>query len=197
MSAARERPVAVLVLLALGGLSVLVSTRTFAVVEVVGLARPLSLAGSQVAPALAPIGLAELALAGALSIAGPVARRVLGAVLVVLGAGAVALLVPPILDPVPGAAAATSGVTRVADGSALIGSVAGTAWPAVGAVAGLLGAVAGVLVLLRSGRWSTGGRRYRQQRAVPDRSTDPIAEWDALTRGGDPTDDGGRGGREP
>jgi hypothetical protein len=62
----------------------------------------------------------------------------------------------------------------------------GTLWPVVAVVAGVLAAVLGVVVLVRGLRWSTGGRRYRADAPV-SRSTDPISEWDALTRGADPT----------
>lgn len=186
MSPARERLLVVLALLALGGFTVLVSTRTFAVVQVPGLARPVEVAGSQAAPALAPLGLAFLALAGALTIAGPVARRVLGAVLVLLAVAVVLLLVPLAADPASG----TIGAVRTATGltSGADGGVTGSAWPEAGIVGGVLAAAVGVLVIVRAGRWSTGGRRFRQERATPVRSTDPIAEWDSLTRGGDPTE---------
>lgn len=190
MSPARERLVAVLALILLGALTVLASTQAFAVVRLVEQARPLTVPGSQAAPALAPLGLAQLALAGALTIAGPVARRVLGVVLVLLGAAVLAELVPLVADPTSGARGAIDAATGVTDAAGLVAGVAGTAWPVVGVVAGAASAAAGVAVLVRAGRWSTGGRRFRQQqRAAPVRSvTDPVSEWDALSRGGDPTD---------
>ncbi|MFD1720977.1 Trp biosynthesis-associated membrane protein [Amnibacterium endophyticum] len=186
MTPARERMFVVLALVALGGFAVLVSTRTFAVVTVPGLARPVEVAGSQAAPALAPLGLACLALAGALTIAGPVVRRVLGAVLVLLGAAEVLLLVPLAADPASGVLGAVSTATGLV--GAADGAVAGSGWAAAGTVGGVLAAAVGVVVLIRAGRWSTGGRRFRKQDAAVVRSTDPIAEWDALTRGGDPTE---------
>jgi len=193
---ARERLLVVLLLLVLGGAAVLVSTQVFASVVLDGRQQPLVVPGSQAAPALAPIGIAQLALAGALSIAGPVARRVLGALLVVLGAAVVLLLLPVVADPASAAAGAVGAATGVTDGSA-VRSLAGSAWPAAGVVLGVAGAVAGVVVLVRAGRWSTGGRRFRQQGEAPARAADPVSEWDALTRGGDPTDDPGRGGGSP
>lgn len=196
MTPARERLLAVLVLLLLGAVAVLVSTQPFASIVLDGRQQPLVVPGSKAAPALAPIGIAQLALAGALSIAGPVARRVLGVLLVVLGAATIALLLPVLGDPAAGTAGAVEAATGVTDSGA-VRSLAGTAWPAVGVAGGVLGALLGVLVLLRARRWSTGGRRFRQPDEAPVRSTDPVSEWDALTRGGDPTDDSGRGGGAP
>jgi hypothetical protein len=77
--------------------------------------------------------------------------------------------------------------TGVGGRGALAGaSATGTAWPVVAAVAGLLAALLGAVVLVRSPGWPAGGRRYQ---AAPSAhaSTDPVDEWDALTRGTDPT----------
>lgn len=196
MTPARERLLVVLVLLLLGGTAVLASTQAFATIVLDGRQQPLVVPGSQAAPALAPIGIAQLALAGALSIAGPVARRVLGVLLLVLGAATIALLLPVLADPASGTAGAVGAATGVTDSGA-VRSLSGSAWPAVAVVAGVLGALLGLVVLVRAARWSTGGRRFRQQGEAPVRSTDPVSEWDALTRGGDPTDDSGRGGAAP
>lgn len=188
MSPARERLLVVLALLALGGAAVLTSTRTFSSVDLIGVQQPLLVTGAQAAPALAPIGLAQLALAGALTIAGRVARVVLGLLLVLLGAAVVALAAPVAADPSSGTRGPIAAATGVTGGEQLVGQIAGTAWPVVAVVAGVLSALLGVLVLVRARRWSTGGRRFRQPAAGPAVTTDPVSEWDALTRGGDPTD---------
>jgi hypothetical protein len=146
--------------------------------------KPVPVTGQQVAPALAPLGIVLLALAAALTIAGRVARIVLGVVLLLLGAVVVLLTLPNVLDPLAG----TRGAVSTATG--LIGhaptAARGTGWPLVAAVAGVLAALAGFAVLVRAPGWPTGGGRYRQQGAAARRS-DPVDEWDALTAGTDPT----------
>jgi hypothetical protein len=185
---ARERLLVVVGAVLAGAGAVLASTRAFATATVVGEQDPVVVTGQQAAPALAPLGIVALSLALALTIAGPVARAALGGLLVLLGAGMVATVLPSVLDDAAGTRGAISAVTGVTDVAALVTARTGTAWPVVGAVAGVLAALLGVVVLVRGRRWTTGGRRYRAD--VPAaRSTDPIAEWDALTRGTDPTDD--------
>lgn len=196
MSPARERLLVVLLLLAVGGAVVLASTQTFSTVDVVGARRPITVPGQQAAPALAPLGLVALALAGALSIAGRGARLVLGVVLVLVGAAVLALVVPSVLDPAAGTAGAVSAATGVTDVDRLVRSRQGSGWPAFAAVAGASAGVLGLIVLIRARRWTTGGRRFRASAPVRV-STDPVEEWDALTKGTDPTADPLLMGSEP
>ncbi|WP_375389785.1 Trp biosynthesis-associated membrane protein [uncultured Amnibacterium sp.] len=191
MTPGRERLLVVLGAVAAGAVAVLASTRTFATAVVTGVQAPVVVSGAQATPALAPLGIVALALALALTIAGRVARIVLGVLLVVLGAGIVAVVLPSVLDDATGTRGAISAVTGVTDVGSLVTSRSGTAWPEVGAVAGVLAALLGLVVVLRGRWWSTGGRRYRSDQPAPA-STDPIAEWDALTRGTDPTSPDGR-----
>jgi hypothetical protein len=190
---ARERLLVVVGAVAAGAGAVLASTRTFATATLVGAHDPVVVSGAQAAPALAPLGIVALALALALTIAGRAARIVLGAVLVLLGAGIVALALPSVLDPAAGTHGAISAATGVTEVGRLVSGRAGTAWPLVGVVAGLLAALLGLVVLVRARRWTTGGRRFRAD-APATASTDPIAEWDALSRGTDPTE--GEDGRD-
>lgn len=186
MGRGRERTIVALLVIAVGGLVLLVSTRTFSTVHLTG-RPPLPVTGQAVAPALAPLGIVLIAAAAALTIAGRVARAVLGTVLVLLGAGVVLLALPTALDPLNGTRGAVIAATGVGGDEVLagVGGATGSVWPLVGAVAGLLAALLGAVVLVRSPRWPTGGRRFR---AEPARvSTDPVDEWDALTRGTDPT----------
>jgi hypothetical protein len=188
----RERLVLVLVVLALGGVVVLCSTQVFSTVTPVG-AKAVPITGQVVAPALAPLGIVLLALAAALTIAGRIARVVLGVVLVLLGAVVVLLTLPSALDPAAGTRGAVSTATGVVGLVAVV--AVGTPWPLVAAVAGVLAALAGTAVLVRSPGWPSGGGRYRQAGPAGGRRSDPVDEWDALTAGGDPTgaDDSGPG----
>jgi uncharacterized membrane protein (TIGR02234 family) len=189
-SRSRERLVLVLVLLALGGVVVLCSTQVFSTVTPVD-ARPVRVPGQGVAPALAPLGIVLLAAAAALTIAGRVARIVLGLVLVLLGAIVVLLTLPSALDPSAGTRGAVSTATGVVGRVAAV--AVGTPWPVIAATAGVLAALAGTVVLVRSPGWTSGGGRYRQARAAEGRRSDPVDEWDALTAGTDPTGGGGPG----
>lgn len=187
MTPARERLIVVAGVALAGAAAVLASTQAFASATVTGVESPIVVAGQQAAPALAPVGIVALALALALTIAGRVARVVLGIVLVLLGAGIVALALPSVLDPAFGTAGAISTATGVTDIASLVTARSGTGWPVVAVVAGIVAGLLGLVVLIRTNRWTTGGRRFsRTARAVDP--TDPIAEWDALTRGTDPTD---------
>ena len=191
----------VLAVLALGGLVVLCSTQVFSTVTPVD-AKPVPVSGQGVAPALAPLGIVLLALAAALTIAGRVARILLGLVLVLLGALIVLLTLPNALDPAAGTRGAVSGATGVV--GHVVAVAVGTPWPLIAAVAGVLAALAGAVVLVRSPGWPSGGGRYRQAGPAERRRTDPVDEWDALTAGADPTgadpggpDPGGAGGPRP
>jgi hypothetical protein len=186
MTPARERLVVVLGVLVAGAGTVLASTQTFASAVVTGVRAPVVVAGSAAAPSLAPLGIVALALGIALTIAGPVARLVLAALLVLLGAGIVAAALPNVLSDTAGTTAAIVAATGVSQVDAFVTSRSGTLWPELAVVTGLLAAVLGVVVLIRSRRWTTGGRRFRED-ASAARSTDPISEWDALSKGSDPT----------
>lgn len=186
MTPARERLTVVLGVLVAGAGTVLASTQTFATAVVTGVKDPVVVAGSAAAPSLAPLGIVALALGIALTIAGRIARIVLGVVLVLLGAGIVASALPNLLDDAAGTTTAIVSATGVSQVGAFVTARSGSAWPAVAVVAGVLALVLGLVVLIRGHRWSTGGRRFRADAPV-SRSTDPISEWDALSRGGDPT----------
>lgn len=114
--------------------------------------------------AVLAIGLAMLALVGALAIAG----RLMRMVLLVLGALLAACVVLVVL-------------------------VAGewaTAWPVVAIVAAALTIVATPIVAIASRRWPVAASRYSRTRIAGQ--GDAVADWDALSEGEDPTDDGGR-----
>lgn len=187
MTPARERSLVVLGVLLAGAGAVLASTQPFASAVITGTRAPVVVTGSAAAPSLAPLGIVALALGIALTIAGRIARVVLGVVLVLLGAGTVAAAFPNVVDDSVGTRGAITAVTGVTDVAGLVVSRSGTAWPVVAVAAGVLAVLLGLVVLLRSRRWTTGGRRFRAEAPAVQR-TDPISEWDALSRGSDPTD---------
>jgi uncharacterized membrane protein (TIGR02234 family) len=121
------------------------------------------------------IGLAVVALAGtgALLATRGVARRLLGAVLALTGAGVAA-----------GAVLARAGIDPGAAG------LAGSAWPIACVCGGAAVVVAGVLAARHGHRWSAMSSRYERRPAAPVTVTEASAGrdlWDALDRGEDPT----------
>lgn len=110
--------------------------------------------------AILAVGLAQLALVGALAIAGPVFRIVLGVLAALLGVCVV-----------------------------LVVAVTGewsTAWPVVAVVGGSLFVLGGLVVAVTGRTLPTGGRKYSRTRLAGGGAA---ADWDALSEGQDPTED--------
>jgi hypothetical protein len=126
--------------------------------------RVLEVPGSVAAPALSALGLAGLALAGALAIAGPVVRIVLGALEVLLGASVLWSGIGALTDPVAAGAAVVTTTTGVAGTSsvrALVEVGEQSPWPAVTGVLGALMVLAGLAVIVTVRRWPSAGRKYQ------------------------------------
>jgi hypothetical protein len=176
-------------------LAMLAWTQSWVVVQFEG--GELSVDGAAAAPALSALALAGLALGGALTIAGPVFRIVLGLLELLLGVSVVLASSAAIAHPASAAIADVSALTGVAgDASvlALITDAHATAWPWLGVVAGVLFALLGIGVLLTSRRWPGPGRKYQAVRleSVDGRPLSAkdaaIDNWDELSRGSDPTE---------
>ena len=151
----------------------------------------LSAAGDVAAPALVTLALAGLALVGALAIAGPLIRYVLGAVQTLLGITIVLSAVSALRDPVAASASLitdATGVSGTAPVAALVRSVTVTAWPAITIVVGALVVLLGVFLLVTGRLWPVSSRKYqavRLERQVVGEN--PAADWDSLSNGTDPT----------
>lgn len=194
----RARLLAVVVLVACGAVTVISSTQTWlSVVLDDGAAHALEVPGASAIPVLAPLGLAVLALGGALSIVGLVLRYVFG-VLTALIAAVLGWLTAQIVFSHPvGAVASTvtekTGITGEAAVGELVASITPTAWPAVTLAVTVLLLVAGVFTLATAHVWRGSGRRYRTEdapgpgAASGSRPHDAIDSWDDLSRGEDPT----------
>ena len=109
--------------------------------------------------AILAVGLAQLALVGALAIAGPVFRVVLGVLAALLGVCIVLVV--------------------VVTGEWL------SPWPIVAVVGGALFVLGGAFVAITGRGWPAGGRKYSRTRME---SGGAIADWDALSEGQDPTE---------
>ena len=147
--------------------------------------------GHALNPALSPVAIAIVAAALALTIAGPVFRRVLGVLVALLGAGLVALTLNVVQAPLAAVSGRITEITGIAGGASTTMVVWSqvSAWVWVSLAAGLLAALLGVLVVLTGGRWATGGRKYDSGAATKSRggAPDRISDWDALSDGDDPT----------
>ena len=171
---------------ALGALVLAAWTQPWFTLGVAGV-QPVVVTGQVAAPALSALGLAALALAAALSIAGPVVRYVLAGLHVLIGAIAattsVVAIVSPIRASLPAVTAVVgeSGLTAV---SALVTSVSVTVWPWVAVLLGILTAALGIVTLVTARNWPGPTRKYE---STPSTDDSPAASWDALSAGDDPT----------
>ncbi len=157
-----------------------------------GGATTLEVRGDVAAGGLAPLALAVLAVIAALALAGPVFRAVFGVLEALLGGSIVAVALVAVGDPVAASASAVTDATGIAGAASvteLVEAVAVSAWPAAAIALGVAVGVVGVVVAATARRWPTSGRRYGGIRTRPDQGTvpDPVAEWDALSDGDDPT----------
>ena len=151
----------------------------------------LSVAGDVAAPALSTLALTCLVLIGALSIAGPFVRVVLGVLQVLLGATMLLSGVLALANPVQASAASISDATGIAGDApvaALVASVAVSAWPWVSTIAAALIALSGIAVVVTGRRWPGSSRKYGATKLVPAEERTAVDDWDSLSDGADPTD---------
>lgn len=146
-------------------------------------------------PALSPIAIALIAAALALTIAGPVFRRVLGLLVVLLGGGVIALASGVLVAPLAvasGRITELTGLIGAADANEVLWvQISGWIWVTV--IAGIAAVLLGVGVTLFSGGWATAGKKYESAGAAGSAGTtaiasDRISEWDALSQGEDPSE---------
>ncbi|MBL3700144.1 Trp biosynthesis-associated membrane protein [Leucobacter luti] len=149
--------------------------------------------GHEINAALSPVAIALVAAALALTIAGPVFRRVLGALVALLGAGLIALSVDIVTAPLSAVSGRITEITGIVGGASTSMVVWSqlSVWAWVSIAAGAVAVLLGLVVLVFGGRWAAGGRKYDTTGATAPRSggTDRISDWDALSDGDDPTED--------
>ncbi|CAN5169787.1 hypothetical protein BH11ACT5_BH11ACT5_00060 [soil metagenome] len=169
-----------------GGLTLIAWTQQWFVLTLTS-GQALPVAGQVAAPALSALGLASLALAAALSIAGRVFRVVLGVVEVLVGVLVAGSAIAAISHPVAASVATVTdavGESGSAAVAALVASVAVGAWPWLAVLLGVLSALVGAGVLATTRRWPGPTRKYE---TGPADTTTPAGTWDALSDGRDPT----------
>jgi hypothetical protein len=181
----------VLLVGALLGLATLIAwTQVWFTVSVADGAR-LDVAGQVAAPALSALALTSIVLVGALSIAGPFFRFVLGALESLIGVAIVFSAVVALGDPVHAASPTVSAATGVAGDASvreLVTGLAQTPWPWVALVSGALIIAAGIAIIVVGRRWPGSSRKYQAVRLEPaDAGRTSVDDWDALSGGSDPT----------
>lgn len=150
----------------------------------------LSVQGDVAAPAVSTLALTCLVLIGALSIAGPFFRAVLGVLEILLGVAVVFSGVLALTDPIAASASAISDATGIAGATslpALVASLTVSAWPWVSTVGGALVSLLGLAVIVTSRQWPASTRKYSAVRVEPAEGRTAVDDWDSLSDGTDPT----------
>jgi len=145
--------------------------------------------GSDAAGALAALALTVFALVAALSIASTILRRALGAVAALVGGAIVVVAQSTLANPILASAelvTESTGISGIESVGALVVSVEGSPWSITALVAGVLIIVAGLAAAVSAGRWPTATKKYERRATVM--ADDPASQWDAQSRGIDPTE---------
>jgi uncharacterized membrane protein (TIGR02234 family) len=186
----RLRLLTILALLIGDGAALLAWSQTWFALRVEGHA--VAVPGSVAGGAVLAFALTGLALVLAVLLAGVVFRIVLGALQVLVGAGLAASAGIALGDPIAASGSLVADATGLIGPAAraLISSDAATAWPGVAIAAGVWLVLAGLALAVGAPRWPRATSRFERNRTVPadGASADTIEEWDALSKGDDPTD---------
>ena len=182
--ARRELTVAVVITVVGAALQLIAAGRPWAHVLVSPPAplptRSIDVTGRALGGIVGSVALLALAGAAALVATRGLARRVVGAVLVVAGAAAVVALALT----TPGRVRDSESVQPLVATGTVVAVSGRTLWPLLHVAGGVLVTAAGALVLRRGARWPALGAQYD----VPSRRSSPTADqWAALDRGEDPT----------
>lgn len=153
----------------------------------------LQASGQQLNASLSSIALAALAAALALSIAGPVFRRVLAVLITLFGIGVTAIAGGVQSDPLAAARGRVTEATGLSGASLAdtVVSVEMSVFIVLTMVCGVGLAALGLAILALAGKWKRAGRKYTRSTAATDRSPhdapDRFSDWDAQNDGKDPS----------
>jgi uncharacterized membrane protein (TIGR02234 family) len=181
----RQLAVAVLAIALGGALLLLAAGRVWAAKTLptaTGARQRVSVPGHDVAPSLSALGLALLALALTVLATRSQIRRIVGLVVVVLGAAALAVAVRA-----RGHVAATLAAKAFGVKLSHPVRVAVAPWWLVAAGGAAVAVLAGALVTMRGATWVSMGARYDAPAARVPRVDPQASAWEALDRGDDPT----------
>lgn len=152
---------------------------------------PIGVAGTEASPAVPSAALVVIIAALVLGLSGRVTRIAavvaMGLAGILAGASAIGFL----QDPAPALAPVAAEATRVQD---VVEPVELTGWPVVTLSIAILTIVIALVLPWRMGRWTAVGRRYHHDpSASPAEGRTPrlqaLDDWDALSRGEDPSVD--------
>jgi len=203
-----SRRTAVLTVLAGGAVLLVVSLLTWAqgtAALTVGGTTAVQVTGSQGAAVVPSAALVALAAGLAIGLSGRIARTIAAVAVALAGLLAVIATIGFLRDPTPAllrAAGEVSGVPELSD------AVSITLWPVVALVAAAALTLIGAILPFVMGTWQRVGARYerpdtpagqapQQERTRPAQSSEEpapgsarqrISDWDALSRGEDPSD---------
>jgi uncharacterized membrane protein (TIGR02234 family) len=190
---ARSYLLAVAGLIAGAVVCVVLAGATVATLDVTGplASTEVTVTASDLVPFARPAGFIALAAVVALYATGRIGRRLIGLVLIAVGAVVIVTVVVRAVD-LAESATAWAGESSAVDGTVVD---AGTSpWPLIGlALGGAVIAVVGAWSTARGAQWPTMGRRYERAAAGPAsnrgsaRRAGAREAWDALDRGEDPT----------
>lgn len=151
----------------------------------------LPVAGDVAAPALTALALSGLALAGALAIAGPVFRVILGVLQAAIGALIITSAAMAIANPIAASASAITAATGVSGDesvAALVSEVGSAVWPLLALLFGVLLTLLGLFIAATTRLWPASSRKYQAVRLEEAEGEHSAAgDWDALSDGRDPT----------
>ncbi len=189
----RSRSRAVWVLVALGGAALGAAVPTWVSTTVSTALEPevaVEVAGTTAAPAVGAAGLVVVVAGLVLAIAGRVARWLALAVAALAGVLVTGSAAVVLADPVP---AATAGAADAAGVTELTSTAALAPWPWLAAVLGVLVLAAAALAAAGAREWGATSGRHERTGTTPDARppSEPDAQddWDALSRGTDPSVD--------
>ncbi|MFT2816252.1 Trp biosynthesis-associated membrane protein [Leifsonia sp. A12D58] len=172
-SARRIKLSLILLILAASVLVLLAWTQTWVHVTIgaeTGVELELQVDGATASPALTALALAGLALAGALTIAGPVIRLILGVLEILIGASVFIASYSVIQSPAAASGPAVTDATGIAGNHSIeltVTAASVTAWPFVAIAGGVVMVIAGLAVIVTSRRWPGSTKRFQAVSLAP------------------------------
>ncbi|MET4059561.1 hypothetical protein ABIB35_001092 [Arthrobacter sp. UYP6] len=148
----------------------------------------LAVSGSDAATAVTAFAIVAITAGLAASIAGPVARWIVSAILLISGAGVTAASWTVISDPVQGAAGAVGQAIGVSGATDTVITLTAMPWAAL--VCGILIALTGIWLAVASRSWKS-SRRYAPAPAPAEKAEGAAVEGGAAFEGGAAPEAGG------
>jgi uncharacterized membrane protein (TIGR02234 family) len=185
----RARPIVLAGLVLLGATVMLSWTQQWFTI-VLNEGSRVAVLGSDASRSLAALALAIFAMVAALSLSSIIVRRLLGVLAAVVGGIIVAVAQSALADPLRASQALITDATGISGSEsvrALVDAVEISPWPVPAIIAGALIVVLGLFATLSAHRWPVATKKY--DRATTVVADDPASQWDAQSRGIDPTAD--------